>query len=56
MKKYLVFFCILIYTGFGYSQDSKYFDAPFGGGGGFSPGWYFINLDPVNEQKGTIPN
>jgi len=56
MKKYLAFFIILIFTGFGYSQDSKYFDAPFGGGGGFSPGWYFINVDPVNEQlKGTIP-
>ncbi|MGE5812516.1 MAG: hypothetical protein ACM339_13495 [Ignavibacteria bacterium] len=56
MKKYLAFFCILIFTGFGYSQDSKYFDAPFGGGGGFSPGWYFVNLDPVNEQlKGTVP-
>jgi hypothetical protein len=56
MKKHFIFFSIVILTCSIYAQDSKYFDAPFGGGGGFSPGWYFVNLDPLNEQlKGTIP-
>jgi hypothetical protein len=33
-----------------FAQDSQYFDAPFGGGGGYSPGWYFPNVDQVNLQ------
>jgi len=33
-----------------FSQDKKYFDAPFGGGGGYTPGWIFINLDELNNQ------
>ncbi len=32
------------------SQDKKYFDAPFGGGGGYTPGWIFVNLDDLNKQ------
>ncbi|HEY4755314.1 MAG TPA: hypothetical protein VIH28_04575 [Ignavibacteriaceae bacterium] len=32
------------------SQDKKYFDAPFGGGGGYTPGWIFVNLDELNKQ------
>ncbi|HVO75713.1 MAG TPA: hypothetical protein VMT35_16900 [Ignavibacteriaceae bacterium] len=56
MIKFVALFALLILTGAGYSQDSKYFDAPFGGGGGFIPGWYFVNVDPLNEQlKGTMP-
>jgi len=31
-----------------YSQTTKYFDAPFGGGGGFVGGWYIPNFDPLN--------
>lgn len=30
------------------SQTAKYFDAPFGGGGGFLPAWYVPNVDPLN--------
>jgi hypothetical protein len=33
-----------------FSQDKKYFDAPFGGGGGYTPGWIFVNLDELNNQ------
>ena len=33
-----------------YSQQNKYFDAPFGGGIGYVPGWYMPNLDPVNLE------
>lgn len=32
-----------------FAQDSKYFDAPFGGGGGFTPGFIFPNLEPLNN-------
>jgi hypothetical protein len=30
-------------------QESRYFDAPFGGGGGFTPGFIFSNLNPLNN-------
>lgn len=33
-----------------YSQDRRYFDAPFGGGGGYTPGWIFVNVDELNKQ------
>ena len=33
-----------------FAQDKKYFDAPFGGGGGYTPGWIFVNLDELNSQ------
>ena len=32
-----------------FAQESKYFDAPFGGGGGFTPGFIFPDLDPLNN-------
>jgi hypothetical protein len=32
------------------SQDAKFFDAPFGGGGGYTPAWYIPNLDQLNEK------
>lgn len=40
------------------AQDSKYFDAPFGGGGGYTPGWMFPNLDVLNKELGLlgVPN
>ncbi|MEE9450508.1 MAG: hypothetical protein V3V72_10695, partial [Ignavibacteriaceae bacterium] len=37
-----------------YSQQNKYFDAPFGGGIGYVPGWYVPNLNPVNSQMNNI--
>ena len=33
-----------------FAQDKKYFDAPFGGGGGYTPGWIFVNVDELNNQ------
>jgi hypothetical protein len=36
-----------------FGQESRYFDAPFGGGGGFTPGFIFPNLDPLNN---ILPN
>ncbi len=37
-----------------YSQQNKYFDAPFGGGIGYVPGWYMPNLNPVNSEMNNI--
>ncbi len=37
-----------------YAQESTYFDAPFGGGGGYTPGWYFPNMDAVNTQLASF--
>lgn len=33
-----------------FSQDAKFFDAPFGGGGGYTPAWYISNVDQLNEK------
>src|SRR5690606_3084912 len=30
--------------------QGNYIDAPFGGGGGYTPGWYIPNLDPINQR------
>ena len=32
------------------AQTTKYFDAPFGGGGGFVVGWNIPNVDPINSK------
>jgi hypothetical protein len=36
------------------AQTTKYFDAPFGGGGGFVGGWSFPNVDPINLKLKEI--
>ena len=33
-----------------YAQDAEYFDAPFGGGGGFTPGWFIPDMDVLNNS------
>lgn len=33
-----------------FPQQSGFFDAPFGGGGGYTPGWYMPNVDAVNSK------
>jgi len=55
MKK-LIIIIFLAATNFIYSQQQpkKYFDAPFGGGIGYAPGWYIPNLDPVNKELVNI--
>ena len=45
-----LFIIIIILSCSLFSQDKKYFDAPFGGGGGYTPGWIFVNLDELNNQ------
>ena len=49
MKEKL-FIIIIILSCNLFSQDKKYFDAPFGGGIGYTPGWIFVNLDELNKQ------
>ncbi len=33
-----------------FAQEARYYDAPFGGGGGFTPGWIFPKFDELNAQ------
>lgn len=51
MKKihlFLLFVCLSILV---FPQErERYFDAPFGGGGGFTPGWIFPKMDILNDQ------
>lgn len=35
-------------------QTNKYFDAPFGGGGGFVAGWHIPQIDPLNLKLREI--
>jgi hypothetical protein len=44
--KIVLILCVLSTLSF--AQRQQYFDAPFGGGGGFTPGWIFPNFDQVN--------
>jgi len=47
-----LFLCLIIFSAIypAHSQDRKYFDAPFGGGGGYTPAWYIPNVDQINEK------
>lgn len=54
MKKISLGIIIVIFvTSVLFAQESKYFDAPFGGGGGFTPGFIFPNLKPLNSVLPT---
>ncbi len=33
-----------------FGQSGKFFDAPFGGGGGYVPSWYVPKVDEINNQ------
>lgn len=33
-----------------FGQSGKFFDAPFGGGGGYVPAWYIPKVDEINNQ------
>ncbi len=48
MKYFLALNLVLLISISSYSQTTKYFDAPFGGGGGFVGGWHIPNVDPLN--------
>lgn len=48
MKIFLTAVLLCLISANSFSQTTKYFDAPFGGGGGFTPAWYSTNVDPLN--------
>ena len=51
MNKLLILAIVINFTVITFpQQQKKYFDAPFGGGVGYVPGWYIPNLDPVNVE------
>ena len=53
--KQLIYFLIFIVAAATLqSQDRKYFDSPFGGGGGYTPAWYFPNLESLNKELSVI--
>ena len=48
MKYFITLFLAVLLNISLFSQSAKYFDAPFGGGGGFIAGWQIPNVDPLN--------
>lgn len=54
MKYFLTAFLILFLTINSFPQTSKYFDAPFGGGGGFVTGWNFPSVNSLNLKLKEI--
>jgi len=54
MKYFLILILTLLVTLSGFAQTNKYFDAPFGGGGGFVGGWSMPNVDPINLKLQEI--
>ena len=53
MKKLtiLIAFIVALYSSQNIlAQEARYYDAPFGGGGGFTPGWIFPKFDELNKQ------
>lgn len=50
MKKLLIITCIIVFMGIALPQSQKFFDAPFGGGGGFTPTFYFTNFDAIKSK------
>ncbi len=54
MKRFLTIILLCIISVNINSQTAKYFDAPFGGGGGFLPAWYVPNVDPLNLKLKEI--
>lgn len=49
MKKLILIFCLFLLTTVANSQSQQFFDSPFGGGGGFVPGWTFTNVTSLNS-------
>jgi hypothetical protein len=49
MRILIAVLAVLI-TGFSSAQEKRYFDAPFGGGGGYVPGWYMYNVEEINKN------
>ena len=54
MKYFITSIFICLFATVNFAQSTKYFDAPFGGGGGFTPGWYIPNVDPLNLKLKVV--
>ncbi len=55
MNKFLILAIVINFTAITFpQQQKKYFDAPFGGGIGYVPAWYFPNLAPINVELRKI--
>jgi len=54
MKYFLTLIITLLVTLNSIAQTNKYFDAPFGGGGGFVGGWSMPSIDPINLKLKEI--
>lgn len=50
MKNKILLSIILISSALLNAQSGKFFDAPFGGGGGYVPSWYIPKVDEINNQ------
>ncbi|NUN10188.1 MAG: hypothetical protein HUU54_13530 [Ignavibacteriaceae bacterium] len=53
MKNIFALFCAFLISTNLFAQDEKprtFFDAPFGGGGGFVPAWFIPNVDDINTK------
>ncbi|MBS4033265.1 MAG: hypothetical protein KGZ85_02260 [Ignavibacterium sp.] len=44
---FTLLFCLSVSL---FGQSGKFFDAPFGGGGGYVPAWYVPKVDEINNQ------
>lgn len=50
MIRTIILLLLLISSTFINAQSGKFFDAPFGGGGGYVPSWYIPKVDEINNQ------
>ncbi len=50
MRKFIIILAILFINQIISAQEARYYDAPFGGGGGFTPGWIFPKFDELNKE------
>ena len=50
MKKSLLIISLFMLSVEGFSQTQQFFDSPFGGGGGFTPGWTFAKVNDLNNM------
>ena len=50
MRKLIIIITILFLNQIISAQEARYYDAPFGGGGGFTPGWIFPKFDELNKE------
>jgi hypothetical protein len=57
MKRSFLILAFFVMSIIGFSQTQQFFDSPFGGGGGFTPGWSFVNTTSLNDMlsKSNLP-